>query len=338
MNKGHPAAAITGLGIYLPAKILSNHDLEKMVDTSDEWIKQRTGISQRRIAESHETTFTMAYEAGKNALKMAKLRPEEIDLVICATLIPEHPFPSTASLVQAALGATKAGAFDLEAACAGFVYALGVARAFIHSGMARVVLVIGSETMSRVVDWEDRSTCVLFGDGAGAAIVQASFDEKAGAILEVALKSDGSKADCLIIPAGGSRYPTTENTVRDKLHFLRMNGAEVFKAAVRAMADTTLEALKHSDLQLSDLNLMIAHQANSRIIDAVQKRLELPDGISYQNLERYGNTSSASIPLALYDAMQEGRLKQGMYLAVAGFGGGFSWGATIIKWGLNPEN
>lgn len=328
-----PNAAITGLGVYLPAKILTNHDLEKMVNTDDEWIQQRTGIVQRRIAGPDETTFTMATAAAKQALQNANISAENLDLIICATLIPEYLFPSTASLVQHALGATHAGAFDLEAACAGFVYALSVARAYVMSGMARNVLVIGSETMSRVIDWQDRTTCVLFGDGAGAVVVQATDDPNRGNIESAVLMSDGSKADCLIIPGGGSRNPTSAATLAAGLHNIKMNGPEVFKAAVRGMAAASLEAMRQADLKLEDLDLMIAHQANARIIDGVAKRLNVPDHKVYQNLQRYGNTSAASIPIALYDAVAENRLRPGMRVAVSGFGGGFSWGAVVIRWG-----
>ncbi len=328
-----PNAAITGLGVYLPAKILTNQELEKMVDTDDAWIQQRTGIVQRRIAGPDETTFTMATAASKQALQNANLSAEKLDLIICATLIPEYLFPSTASLVQHALGANHAGAFDLEAACAGFVYALSVARAYVMSGMARNVLVIGSETMSRVIDWQDRSTCVLFGDGAGAVVIQATDDPALGNIESAVLMSDGSKADCLIIPGGGSRNPTSPDTLAAGLHYIKMNGPEVFKSAVRGMAAASLEAMRQADLNLEDLDLIIAHQANARIIDGVAKRLNVPDHKVYQNLQRYGNTSAASIPIALYDAVAEKRLRPGMRVAVSGFGGGFSWGAVVIRWG-----
>lgn len=333
MSKSMPRAAITGLGVYLPSKILTNQDLEKLVDTSDEWIQQRTGISQRRIAAPEDTTFTMAAAAAKQALANAKLAPERLDLIICATLIPEYLFPSTASLVQNEIGAVRAGAFDLEAACAGFVYALSVARAYVVSGMAQNVLVIGSETMSRVIDWTDRSTCVLFGDGAGAVVVQATTDEQAGGIESAVLMADGSKANCLYIPAGGSRAPSSHETIDARLHFIKMNGPEVFKSAVRGMSNASEEALRMADLKLNDLDLMIAHQANARIVDAVAKRLSVPDEKVYQNLQRYGNTSAASIPIALYDAVRENRLQPGMKTVVAGFGGGFSWGAVLIRWG-----
>ncbi len=333
-NKNTPRAAITGLGVYLPEKRLTNDQLEKLVDTSSEWIIKRTGISERRIAGPEETTFTMALAASRKALAAANLNPEQLDLIICATLIPEYLFPSTAVLVQNSLGATRAAGFDIEAACAGFVYALSVARAYIISGMAENILVIGSETMSRVIDWKDRSTCVLFGDGAGATVIRAVRGPEAGGEIEsVALFSDGSKADCLIIPGGGSKAPASEETVRQRLHFIKMNGPEVFKSAVRGMADACNEAARRIDITLKDVDLMVAHQANSRIIEGVQRRLGIPDGKVYQNLHRYGNTSAASIPIALYDAQQEGRLKPGMRVAVAGFGGGFSWGAAIIRWG-----
>lgn len=333
-NNNMPRAAITGLGVYLPEKRLTNADLEKIVDTSSEWIVQRTGILERRIAGPEETTFTMALEASRQALATANLQAEKLDMIICATSIPEYPFPSTASLVQHALGATRAAGFDLEAACAGFVYALSVARAYVLSGMAENILVIGSETMSRVIDWQDRGTCVLFGDGAGAVVVRSvrGSSESEGEIESVVLMNDGSKADCLVIPGGGSRNPASEESVKQRLHFIKMNGPEVFKSAVRGMSDACLLAAERADRKLADLDLVVAHQANARIIKAVQNRLGLPDEKVYQNLHRYGNTSAASIPIALYDAQQEGRLKPGMRIAVAGFGGGFSWGATIIRW------
>ncbi len=337
MNKltGAPRSAITGLGVYLPSRIMTNQDLAKLVDTTDEWIVQRTGIRQRRIAAPEETTLSMAIEASKQALATAHIGADQLDLIICATLIPEHPFPSTACLAQEALGATHAGAFDLSAACAGFIYALSVARAYIASGMAENVLVIGSETMSRVIDWQDRSTCVLFGDGAGAVVIQAAREENrpAGDIESVVLRSDGAKGDYLMIPAGGSKAPASEQTVRDRQHFIHMNGPEVFKGAVRGMAEACVEAVRQADLRLEQVDLMVAHQANSRIIEGVRNRLALPPEKVFQNLQRYGNTSGASIPIALYDAVREGAIKPGMRVAVAGFGGGFAWGAAIIKWG-----
>ncbi|HEX2915930.1 MAG TPA: beta-ketoacyl-ACP synthase III [Chloroflexia bacterium] len=330
-----PRAAITGLGVYLPPKVMTNRDLEQLVDTTDEWIVQRTGIRERRIAGPEDTTLTMAVAASRQALASANLDPARLDLIICATLIPEHPFPTTACLAQNALGATRAAAFDLSAACAGYVYALSVARAYIVSGMAENILVIGSETMSRVIDWQDRTTCVLFGDGAGAAVVQAvrGSNKGLGEIENVVLMSDGSKGDSLMIPAGGSRYPASEETVRNRMHYIKMNGSEVFKAAVRGMSEACLQAALQADIKLEDLDLVVAHQANARIIGAVQNRLGLPDSKVYQNLHRYGNTSGASIPIALYDAVREEALKPGMRVAVAGFGGGFAWGAAIIRWG-----
>lgn len=335
IQTGLPRAAITGLGVYLPARIMTNHELAKLVDTSNEWIIQRTGIQQRRIAAPEDTTLSMGVAAARQALASAQLPAERLDLIICATLIPEHPFPSTACLAQNALGATRAGAFDISAACAGFVYALSVARAYIVSGMAENILVIGSETMSRVIDWQDRATCVLFGDGAGAVVIQAARGEsrEKGEIEAVVLRSDGAKGDCLMIPAGGSKAPASFETVRDRQHFIRMNGPEVFKGAVRGMSEACLQAMLQADLRLEDVDLMVAHQANARIIEGVQKRLGLPDHKVYQNLQRYGNTSGASIPIALYDATCEKVLRPGMRLAVAGFGGGYAWGAAVIKWG-----
>ncbi len=327
-------AAITGLGVYLPEKILTNADLEKIVDTTSEWIVQRTGISERRLAGPDETTFTMGLEASRRALAAANLDAEKLDLIICATLIPEYLFPSTANLIQHGLGAKRAAAFDLEAACAGFIYALSVARAYVLSGMAENILVIGSETMSRVIDWEDRATCVLFGDGAGAAVVRAlrSPAEVGGSIESVVLINDGSKAEALYIPAGGSRQPASEESVRQRQHFIKMNGPEVFRGAVRGMADACLLAAERADIKVADIDLMVAHQANARIIEGVQRRLGLPDEKVFKNLQRYGNTSAASVPIALYDAQQEGRLKPGTRVAVAGFGGGFSCGAALIRW------
>ena len=335
MNKlmGAPKAAITGLGVYLPAKIMTNHDLAQIVDTSDEWIVQRTGIRERRIAAAEETTLSMGVAAARQALETAHLSADRLDLIICATLIPEHPFPSTACLAQEALGASRAGAFDLSAACAGFVYALSVARAYVASGMAENVLVIGSETMSRVIDWQDRSTCVLFGDGAGAVVIQATRDDSRGEIGSVVLRSDGARGDHLIIPAGGSKAPASEETVRLRQHFIKMNGPEVFKGAVRGMAEACLEAVRQADLRLEEVDLMVAHQANARIIEGVRSRLNLPTSKVFQNLQYYGNTSGASIPIALYDAVKAQALRPGMQVAVAGFGGGFAWGAAVIKWG-----
>ncbi len=337
-QKRLPRAAITGLGVYLPSKILTNNEIATFVDTSDAWIMQRTGIRERRIAGPEETSLTMGLEASKKALVSANLTGDQIDLVICATATPEYIFPSTACLVQDAVGATGAGAMDLSAACAGFIYALSVARAYIVSKMARNVLVIGTETMSRVVDWTDRSTCILFGDGAGAVVVQAAFDDAPalGEIESVVLKSDGSKGCHLLIPGGGSKMPASEESARDRQHYIKMNGPEVFKGAVRGMADAFHQALKMGDLQLGDVDLMVAHQANARIIEGVRSRLDLPTSKVYQNLERYGNTSSASIPIALYDAVRENALKEGMRVGVAGFGGGFAWGAAIIRWGNVP--
>jgi 3-oxoacyl-[acyl-carrier-protein] synthase-3 len=277
----------------------------------------------------------MALEASQQALASAGLKAEKLDLIICATLIPEYMFPSTASLVQNALGAKRAAGFDLEAACAGFVYALSVARAYIVSGMAENILVIGSETMSRVIDWKDRSTCVLFGDGAGAAVVRAVRGpvEAGGEIESVVLINDGSKANCLIIPGGGSRNPASQKTVDQRLHFIKMNGPEVFKSAVRGMSEACMLAAERADVKLGEVDLVVPHQANARIIDAIQKRLNLPNEKVYQNLQRYGNTSAASVPIALYDAQQEGRLQPGMRVMAAGFGGGFSCGAALIRWG-----
>lgn len=341
LNKriGLPRAAITGLGVYLPPKVVTNHDIAKIVDTNDEWIVQRTGIRERRIAEPEETTFTMGLEAARQAIVSARLQPSDIDFIICASILPEYPFPSTACLIQDALEIPNAGAMDLSAACAGFVYALSVANAYVRSGMARNVLVIGSETMSRVVDWQDRATCVLFGDGAGAVVVQATDeDETRGAIESVHLRSDGSKGPFLIIPGGGSKAPTSNKTVEDRMHYIRMNGPEVFKNAVRNMAEACQITLSEANLTLDDLDLVVAHQANSRIIGAVGEKLNVPAHKIFQNVQYYGNTSSASIPIALYDAATQNCLRPGMRIIIAGFGGGLAWGAAVLRWGHVPVN
>lgn len=336
MNKriGVPRAAITGLGVYLPQKILTNQDVAQIVDTNDEWIVQRTGIRQRRIAAPEETTLTMGLEAARQAMISAQLQPSEIDFVICATILPEYPFPSTACLIQDALNIPRAGAMDLSAACAGFVYALSVATAYVQSGMARSVLVIGSETMSRVVDWQDRATCVLFGDGAGAVVVQTVADEEtSGAIEAINVHSDGSKGPFLIIPGGGSKAPASEKTVENRMHYIRMNGPEIYKNAVRSMAEACQKVMQQAEITLDELDLVVAHQANSRIINAVGEKLNVPPHKIFQNLQYYGNTSSASIPIALYDAVQQNCLRPGMRIAIAGFGGGLAWGAAILRWG-----
>lgn len=323
-------AHIVGWGKYVPDKILTNNDLAELVDTSDEWILARTGISERRIAGPKESTFTMALRAAQEALEVANLDPRALDLIIVSTATPDYLFPATACLVQDALGATHAGAFDLEAGCAGFVYALSIGDQMIATGAYKHVLVIGAETLSRILDWTDRNTCVLFGDGAGAFLLQAS--DTPGGMLSFVLGSDGSGGQLLIIPAGGSRQPASLDTVTRRLHFVQMKGREVFRFASRITAKAAREAIRAAKLTTDDIDLFIPHQANLRIILSAAKELGLPMARVFVNVEKYGNTSAASIPIAFCEAIEEGRLKPGNHLVLVGFGAGLTWGATVVKW------
>ncbi len=320
---------IIGVGEYLPKKILTNADLEKMVDTSDEWITTRTGIKERRIASSHEAASDLAINAAKEALKDARLKPQDLDLIIIATITPDMHFPSTACLVQANLGAKNAVCFDISAACAGFVYAIIVAQQFIARGTYKNALVVGTEVLSSITDWEDRSTCVLFGDGAGAAVLS---EVKSGGILSTYFGSDGSMANLLMMPAGGSRNPATHKTIDKRLHYIKMEGNEIFKSAVKIMVDTAQVVLKQAGLKCSDVDLVIPHQANVRIIMAMAKRLGLPSDRIFLNIEKYGNMSSASIATALCEAVKVGRIKKGDIILLDAFGAGLVWGACLIKW------
>lgn len=326
-------AQIVGWGKSLPSRVLTNDDLARIVDTSDEWIRTRTGIRQRYIAtDPRETTATLAIKAAQEALRVADVPASRVDMVIVATASPEHIFPSTASLVQDGLGATRAGAFDLSAACSGFVYGLSVARGLIASGAAEYVLVVGSETLSRLVDWSDRNTCVLFGDGAGAVLVAAS--EVPGGILSSVLGSDGSGGNLLIVPAGGSRMPASLETVASGLHYMKMDGHEVFRFATRVMARVAQEVIARAGLTIDDVDLFIPHQANRRIIDAAMKQLKLDEDRVFVNIDRYGNTSTASIPIALCEAIEAGRVKKDDHLILVGFGAGLTWAATAVQWGV----
>lgn len=325
-------AQIVGWGRYVPSRIMTNHDLAKLVDTSDEWIQSRTGISERRIAGPKESTSTMGIRAGMAALEVADLNPGRLDLVIVATLTPDYGVTPTASIVQDGVGASRAGAFDLNAGCSGFVYALSIASRLIESGAHRNVLVVGADTLSRIVDWTDRSTCVLFGDGAGAVVLQAS--ESPTGLLSCALGSDGSGAESLYIPAGGSRQPASAETVQNRQHFVKMKGNEVFRFAVNAMSEGTTQALSAASLSAADVDLFIPHQANTRIIQAAAKALRLPPEKVFVNVERYGNTSAASIPIALSEAVEQGRVKPGHHLALVGFGAGLTWAAAVAQWGV----
>lgn len=322
-------AGIIGLGKYLPKKRLTNRDIEKMVDTSDEWIVSRTGIKERRLAAKDEATSDMAIKAAKDALKDAGIKAEKIDLIIAATISPDMPFPSVSSIVQNAIGANHCACFDLSAACAGFVYGLVNAQQFILSGTYKNVLVIGAEKISYAVDWQDRSTCVLFGDGAGAAVVSSV---KKGGILSTHLGCDGAGGPLLMIPAGGTRLPASHETIDNKLHYIKMQGNELFKVAVNSMADAARIALKKAGLALNDVDCFIPHQANSRIIGAVAKKLGLSEEKIYLNIDKYGNMSSASVIVAFCEAVRSGRVKKGDIVLLDVFGAGLVWGACVIKW------
>ncbi len=322
--------SITGVGSCVPERILSNSDLERMVETSDEWITTRTGIRERRIAADGQATSDLATEAARRALADAGVRPEDVDLIIVATVTPDMPFPSTACLVQHRLGATRAAAFDIEAACSGFVYALDIASHFVASHTYNTVLVIGAEKMSSVVDWTDRNTCVLFGDGAGAAVLQNR--PSAHGLLTTCLGSDGGKASLLELPAGGSACPPTAETVAARRHFLRMDGKETFKNAVTAMVTAANQALERCGLGIGDIRCVIPHQANQRILSAVAERLGARPDQVFSNVEKYGNTSAASVGIALDEAVKSGRIQRGDLVLLVVFGAGLTWGAAVIEW------
>lgn len=324
-------ARITGTGSAVPDKVLTNLDLEKLVDTNDEWITSRTGIKERRIAATGEYTSTFAILAARRALAMAGLSPEELDLIILGTVTPDFPFPSTACIIQHELGACNAAAFDLSAACSGFIYGLNMAEAYIKSGMAKKVLVMGAEVLTRIVDFSDRNTCILFGDGSGAVVLEADSGEQG--ILSTHIFSNGNHWGLLYQPGAGSRHPAADpQTVEEKLCYLRMEGNEVFKHAVRAMGDAAVAALDHNKVSAADLALLIPHQANRRIIEATGKRIGIDEGKVFVNLHKYGNTSSASIPIALDEANREGRIKPGDLVLLDAFGGGFTYGSALIRW------
>ena len=321
---------IIGLGKYLPDSIMTNADLEKMVDTTDEWITKRTGIKERRIARDDEATSDMALKAAENALKNAKLSAADINLIIVATITPDMFFPSTASILQKRLKIDHIPVFDINVACSGFIYGIAIANQFIKTGTYKHVLVVAAEKMSSVTDWNDRSTCVLMGDGAGAAVL-GEVDE--GGILSCHLGADGSKGDLLKMPAGGSRIPASIESVQSRLHFLKMEGNELFRHAVRIMADAAKKATEPLGLKGADIDLVIPHQANKRILNAVAKRMGIdPEKKLYLNIAKYGNMSAASSAVALTEAVEEGRIKKGDTILLDAFGAGLTWGAIVIKW------
>ena len=321
---------VIGTGSCMPERILTNHDLEKLVDTTDEWIVSRTGIRERRIAAPDEFTSTLATNAALKALAMAGVTPEQLDMIIVATVTPDFQFPSTACILQNNLNAVNATAFDISAACSGFIYGLATVDKFIRCGTVKKALVVGAEVLSRIVDWSDRNTCLLFGDGAGAVVIEA-VDGDIG-ILDTFTRSDGSLWDLLYLPAPGSRNPPEHKIIDERLIYLRMQGNEVFKLAVRAMEESAQQVLSMTGHTPSDIDLFIPHQANRRIIDAIGKRLKLPAEKVYVNIDRFGNTSAASIPIALDEANRSGVLVQGDLLLLDSFGGGLTWGAALIRW------
>lgn len=322
-------AGIIGLGIHLPERVLTNFDLEKMVDTSDEWIRTRTGVRERRIAPKGESASDLGKRAALAAIEDANLKPQDIDLIIVATITPDMFFPSTACMIQYQIGA-QCAAFDVAAACSGFPYALAVAEGFIKGGMYRNVLVVGAEVLSNFIDWKDRSTCVLFGDGAGAAVVSEVKDGHG--IKAIYLGADGSQGDLLKIPGGGSRIPSSEESVKAGLHYLKMQGTEIFKLAVRRMEEAIQEILKRGGLTPEDVDCVIPHQANLRILQAVGERVGIPIEKIFVNVERYGNMSSASTVVALYEAVKQGKIKKGSNVVLVAFGGGITWASCLIKW------
>ena len=327
-------ALITGWGMYAPERVMTNDDLSRLVDTSDEWIVSRTGIRERRIAADHETTTSLSVIAARDALAVAGLEPAELDLVILATCTPDYPLPATSVTVATELGATRAAGFDLQAACSGFVYGLAAGTSFVRSGMYRNVLVIGVEILSRFLDWTDRSTCVLFGDGAGAVLLQAS--EQPGGMLGVDLFSDGGGCQAIIVPGGGTINPASHETVDARMHAIRMLGSEVYKYATRQMCESALAALRNAGLGVDDVDQFVFHQANMRIISSVQRQFGIPDAKTFVNIEKYGNTSAASVPMALVEAVASGRISEGDRVLMVAFGAGYTAGGAVIEWTADP--
>jgi 3-oxoacyl-[acyl-carrier-protein] synthase-3 len=340
MSTSNPAlqplctSSIIGTGSYLPEKVLTNDDLSKMVDTSDEWITTRTGIKERHIAADDQATSDLASEAARRAMTAAGVTPEEIDLIVVATVTPDMFFPSTACFVQCKIGATNAVCFDISAACSGFLYALQVARHFLNAGSRTTALVIGAEKLSSLVNWEDRNTCVLFGDGAGAVVIRAvDADTNApGRVLSTVMGSDGTLSDLLKVPGGGSALPITPENAASRPNTIHMEGRETFKHAVTRMCQASEQALEMAGLTKADIAMVIPHQANARIITAIADRLGLPEEKTFVNVDKYGNTSAATIPVALDEAHRQGRIKRGDIVLLVAFGGGFTWASSVLRW------
>lgn len=324
------SAGILGLGYYVPEKILTNADIEKMVDTNDEWITERTGIKERRICAPEQATSDLAMIAAQRALEDANVSPEELDMIIVATISADNNTPSTACILQDRLGAKNAAAFDLSAACSGFVYGSAIASQFIETGIYKKVLVVGAETLSKFINWKDRNTCIIFADGAGAAVF--GTVEDGFGVLSFDLGSDGSGAKTIEIPGGGSRHPADQESIDNHMHCLHMKGKETFRFAVKSMGSTVIKSLERAGLTKEDIDYLIPHQANIRIIQSAAKRLQLPMEKVFVNLEKYGNVSAASIPIALAEAQQKGKLKKGEIIALSGFGAGLTWASCIMKW------
>ena len=320
-------ARIVGTGSAVPDQVLTNEDLEKLVDTSDQWIRERTGISERRVADESTASSDLAIEAGRKALESAGIKPEELDLILVATVSPDMFFPSTGCLVQRALTREPIAAYDLSAACSGYIYALSAANAYIKSGMATKILVIGVDTLCKFVNWSDRNSCVLFGDGAGATVVVA---DKTPGVLRVDMASDGTYGELLIIPGGGSRRPCSEEVLKNDLQYIDIQGREVFKTAVRLMTKSVQNLLQECNLTVEDVDVLIPHQANLRIIEAVVKRVKVPIAKTLINVDRFGNTAAATIPIALDEAVRDGRVKRDDLIVMVSFGGGFTWGSAAL--------
>jgi 3-oxoacyl-[acyl-carrier-protein] synthase III len=325
-------AEIVGTGIFLPEKILTNRALERTLDTSDEWIRARTGIHERRIASEDESSSTLAIQAGKKALESAKTLPGELDLIIVCTSTPDILFPATACFVQDGIGAKNAAAYDISAVCSGFVFGLSIAEQYIKSGRFSSILVIGSETNSRIVDWSDRSTCILFGDGAGAIVLKRNETSASKGLLSTHIHSDGGKSNLIIVPGGIGKKAISQEAISNKEYFIHMSGNATFKVAVRRMAEVSREALDFNKLSVEDIDLVLPHQANKRIIDAVSEKLGIPEDKVFVNIEKYGNTSSASIPIAMHEAREAGLIKPGCLTLLVVVGAGLTWGAALIRW------